>query len=115
MKYNAKKKKIVLLFVLLMGAFMMSLILYCVKLTNKKNYYTDSQLKEMSAMELYNVFVDNGLDVDEIQEYRSKEEVAELLKSNLEPFSEGVDTMSSVPPQFVEDVKNVYDSIIKKE
>ena len=69
----------------------------------------------MSAMELYNVFVDNGLDVDEIQEYRSKEEVAELLKSNLEPFSEGVDTMSSVPPQFVEDVKNVYDSIIKKE
>lgn len=90
------------------------LILYCVKLTNKK-YYTDSQLKEMSAMELYNVFVDNGLDVDEIQEYRSKEEVAELLKSNLEPFSEGVDTMSSVSPQFVEDVKSVYDSIIKKE
>ena len=43
------------------------LILYCVKLTNKK-YYTDSQLKEMSAMELYNVFVDNGLDDDEIQE-----------------------------------------------
>ena len=115
MKYNAKKKKIVLLFVVLMCAFMMSLILYCVKLTNKKYYYTDSQLKEMSAMELYNVFVDNGLDVDEIQEYRSKEDVAELLKSNLAPFSEGVDTMSSVPPQFVEDVKNVYDSIIKKE
>ena len=36
------------------------LILYCVKLTNKK-YYTDSQLKEMSAMELYNVFVGQAL------------------------------------------------------
>ena len=41
--------------------------------------------------------------------------MAELLKSNLESFSEGVDTMSSVTPQFIEDVKSVYDSIIKKE
>ena len=78
-----------------------------------KPEYTYAELEAMPADELTDLFVANGLEIDEeFREIMTKEEFQELFKRNLMPFSQGITTYGHVIYSTLADsAKEVYEKL----
>ena len=75
--------------------------------------YPYAELEAMPADELTDLFVANGLEIDEeFREIMTKEECQELFKRNLMPFSQGITTYGHVIYSTLADsAKEVYEKL----
>ena len=110
MKKN-KYKIIICLVIIILSA-----VIICKFIGTKKTAkYTYEQLNALSAKELYEVFIDNGLKVDEeLKTYMSDEQIADIvLKGQFDMMIHG-DTSRShyMYKRFAEEVERVYELIV---
>ncbi|WP_072977971.1 hypothetical protein [Tissierella praeacuta] len=92
-------------------------ILFCKIITNKPmNAYTYYELKGLSEKKLYEVFIENGLEVDdELEEYLTEEEIAKILKTDFDLLIQGISNRShSMYFRFAKEVKRVYELLLEK-
>ena len=86
--------------------------------TRKTAKYTYEQLNALSAKELYEVFIDNGLKVDEeLKTYMSDEQIADIvLKGQFDMMIHG-DTSRShyMYKRFAEEVERVYKLLVGEQ
>ena len=112
MKKN-KYKIIICLVIIILSA----VIIYKFVGTRKTAKYTYEQLNALSAKELYEVFIDNGLKVDEeLRTYMSDEQIASVLKSQFDMMIHG-DTSRShyMYKRFAEEVERVYKLLVGEQ
>lgn len=77
--------------------------------------YPIETLNSLPAEELYNVFVQNGLDVSEVMDIFNNEEdkFIEYFKNEFELLSTGITSRSDIRYfELAEQVKEIYDNII---
>ena len=84
--------------------------------TRKTAKYTYEQLNALSAKELYEVFIDNGLKVDEeLKKVLTDKELAEYIKTDFNLLIEGTTSRSDMGYwELAENIKKIYSSILKK-
>ena len=77
--------------------------------------YTRDELNKMSAVELYNLFLENGLEVDkDLQDTVSKDKLAKLFKSEFDLFSKGISSLGDMRyMKLAESTKIIYDRITR--
>ncbi|MGP1434813.1 MAG: hypothetical protein ACTTKP_11105 [Catonella sp.] len=110
MKKN-KYKIIICLVIIILSA----VVVYKIVETRKTAKYTYEQLNALSAKELYEVFIDNGLKVDEeLKTYMSDEEIASIvLKGQFDSMIHGNTSCSHyMYKRFAEEVERVYKLLV---
>lgn len=97
------------------------LLLLCILMiacngNNEEKKYTDEEFSEMTAIELYDVFLENGLELDEdLQKTLTKDQLAEIFKSQFDLLVMGVSSLSHTGyMKMAEDTKVIYENIIRK-
>lgn len=112
MKKN-KYKIIIFLVIIILSA----VIIYKFVGTRKTAKYTYEQLNALSAKELYEVFIDNGLKVDEeLRTYMSDEQIASVLKSQFDMMIHGDTSRSHYMYKiFAEEVERVYKLLVGEQ
>ncbi len=77
--------------------------------------YTYEELNELPAMELYDLFLENGLEVDEdLQKSITKDQLAEVFKTEFDMFVEGHSSLSHMGyMKMAKDTKEIYQKIKK--
>ncbi|MBE5956819.1 MAG: M56 family metallopeptidase [Lachnospiraceae bacterium] len=76
------------------------------------NLYTHRELMQMPSLELYDLFLDNGLILPDSYKEKPKEELADYLKNNFDNLSQGFAAASYTEHQdFAQSVKDVYEKI----
>lgn len=97
------------------ASVLLALCLFMVACNDKKEEkkYTDEEFSEMSAMELYDVFLENGLEVDEdLQKTLTKDQLAEMFKSEFDLLVKGVSSRGHIGyMKMAEDTKAIYEKI----
>jgi len=86
--------------------------------TRKTAKYTYEQLNALSAKELYKVFIDNGLKVDEeLKTYMSDEQIADIvLKGQFDMMIHGNTSCSHyMYKRFAEEVERVYKLLVGEQ
>ena len=85
--------------------------------TRKTAKYTYEQLNAFSAKELYKVFIDNGLKVDEeLKNYLTDEQIASVLKGQFDMMIHGTTSRSHYMYQrFAEEVERVYKLLVGEQ
>lgn len=104
--------KIIICFVIIV---LSAVVIYKFMETGKTTKYTYDQLKALPAKELYKVFIDNGLKVDEeLKTYMSDEEIADIvLKGQFDLMIRGNTSCGHyMYKRFAEEVKRVYELIV---
>jgi hypothetical protein len=78
--------------------------------------YTDAELEEMSADELYEVLIKNGLQVDEnLKKIFTEDQLAEYIKSDFHLLKNGGTSRSYAEyEKLADDIKKIYDNILRK-
>ena len=113
MKKN-KYKIIICLVIIILSA----VIIYKFVGTRKTAKYTYEQLNALSAKELYEVFIDNGLKVDEeLKTYMSDEQIADIvLKGQFDMMIHGRTSCSHyMYKRFAEEVERVYKLLVGEQ
>ena len=79
----------------------------------EKRFYTYEELEAMPADELWDLFIENSLVInDELKESFTEEQLQALLKEGFHYWHTGVCPMSWTPyMDFADQVKTVYDKI----
>ncbi|WDV47755.1 hypothetical protein PV797_08710 [Clostridiaceae bacterium M8S5] len=82
---------------------------------NEENKYTDEEFNEMTAMELYNVFLENGLKVDkDLLKALTKYQLAKFFKSDFDLLVKGMSSRShNGYMKMAKDTKTIYEKIKK--
>lgn len=77
--------------------------------------YTYEELCDMPAMELYDLFLDHGLVVDDALNHIAKERMAEIFKREFERFESGGSFIMSAKGwrELKQDTEEVYEKIKK--
>ena len=85
--------------------------------TRKTAKYTYEQLNALSAKELYEVFIDNGLKVDEeLKTYLTDEQIASVLKGQFDMMIHGTTSRSHyMYKRFAEEVERVYKLLVGEQ
>lgn len=93
--------------------FVLFLSVFALKDNQKK--YTIEELKNLPQKELYEVFIDNGLNLDEeLKTYLTDEQIGEMLKEEFDLLVSGNTSRShSMYLRFAKEVKRVYELIAK--
>ncbi len=106
-----KKSNVILVICLISTLFVASFLL--IK-NEPMKFYTHGELKSLSEKELYEVFVENGLKVDEeLQGYLTEDQIAKMLEEEFDLLVQGYSQRShSMYLQFGEEVKRVYELIL---
>lgn len=106
-------KKSVLLFLALL-AFIIGFI--AIDRGGRAIGYTDAELVEMSAGDLYKVLLANGLQADEdLTKVLSEEQLAEYIKTDFHLLKDGVTSRSHTGyMKLADDIKKIYENIVKK-
>ena len=75
--------------------------------------YTLEDLQELSADELLDLFIDNGLSIDErLTEYLSEEQIKEMLETELVTLVRGISSRGSLMYwDFAKSVKETYEKM----
>lgn len=92
-----------------------TLVIYKFVETGNTTKYTYEKLKVLSAEELYKVFLEHGLKVDEeLKTYMSDEEIASIvLKGQFDLMIRGNTSCShDMYKRFAQEVKRVYELIV---
>ena len=107
-----KNNKLILISFLLLS---LCLSVVACKNVDKKKKYTFEELNAMPAMELYELFLANGLEIDEdLQKILTKDQLAEFFKADFELLLEGVSTRSHMGyMKIAKDTKIIYEKLIK--
>jgi len=88
------------------------LVLCFLTMPKEKKLYTYEELSNMPAMELYELFLEEGLKLPDYYKSIEKEEIAENLKNNFDLLSQGFIVYNySEHMEFVRAVKEVYEKI----
>lgn len=97
----------------LLAILLSFILILCFLTVPKKNkLYTHKELAEMSAMDLLDLFLDEGLELPEYYASLTREEVAEYLDKNLDTLSQGiVATSYTAHFDFAKSVQQVYEKI----
>ena len=97
----------------LLAILLSFILILCFLTVPKKNkLYTHKELAEMSAMDLLDLFLDEGLELPEYYASLTREEVAEYLDKNLDTLSQGIVAASYTAHfDFAKSVQQVYEKI----
>ena len=84
--------------------------------SKKNDTYTKGELEKMTASDLYETFVRNGLQVDEdLKKVLTDKELAEYIKTDFNLLIEGATSRSDMAYwELAENIKKIYSSILKK-
>lgn len=106
-----KNNKLILISSLLLSLSLS--VVACKNVDNKK--YTYEKLNAMPDMELYDLFLANGLEVDEdLQKTLTKDQLAEIFKADFELLVKGVSSRSHIGyMKIAKDTKIIYEKLIK--
>ncbi|TJX59276.1 hypothetical protein E8P77_21535 [Soehngenia saccharolytica] len=106
-------KKIILLLLVLSSLAVGSIIAYR---GGKNVSYTDAEIEEMSASDLYEVLINNGLQVNEdLKKELTDEQLAEYIKSDFNLLKNGATSRSHAGyKEMADDIKKIYESILRK-
>lgn len=85
--------------------------------SKKNDTYTKDELKKMSVSDLYEIFISNGLQVDEdLKKVLTDKELAEYIKNDFDLLIEGTTSRGHMGyGKLADDIKEIYSSILKKE
>ncbi|TFZ41800.1 hypothetical protein E4100_01320 [Soehngenia longivitae] len=78
--------------------------------------YTDAELEEMSADDLYEVLTKNGLQVDEnLKKILTEDQLVEYIKSDFHLLKNGGTSRNySEYEKLADDIKNIYENNLRK-
>ncbi|MBQ6734947.1 MAG: hypothetical protein IJR00_08575 [Lachnospiraceae bacterium] len=84
------------------------------KATEEDSKVTKEELKDLSADELFDLFIDNGLIINErLAECWSEEEIKEMLKSDFDLLVQGITAYGDLMYfEFADSVKETYEKIV---
>ena len=85
--------------------------------SKKNDTYTKGELEKMTASDLYETFVRNGLQVDEdLKKVLTDKELAVYIKNDFDLLIEGTTSRDHMGyGKLADDIKRIYSSILKKE
>ena len=99
--------------------FLMTFVIVAFSACSSKqnDTYTKDELEKMTASDLYETFVRNGLQVDEdLKKVLTDKELAEYIKTDFNLLIEGSTSRSDMGYiKLADDIKKIYSSILKKE
>lgn len=107
-----KKYKFIIITLLIIS--LLSMMMYHKNRRDVKKY-TYEELSEMSATELYSVFIENGLEVNEDLNHISKVQMEEIFKREFPGLADGDGFIMSAKGwrEFRQDAKVIYEKIKK--
>lgn len=108
-----KTFRVTLLYILLMA---IAIVTFSACSSKQNDTYTKDELGKMTASDLYETFVRNGLQVDEeLKKVLTDKELAEYIKTDFNLLIEGATSRSDMGYwKLAENIKKIYSSILKK-